>query len=48
MILDECTPEMEYIYSMFFQFAFENKGQNLFPDNHCGGGGGAGENNVCE
>ena len=25
---------------MFFQFSFEIKGQNLFPDNHWGGGGG--------
>ena len=24
---------------MFFQFSFEIKGQNLFPDNHWGGGG---------
>ena len=31
-------------YSMFFQFSFEIRGQNSFPDNHWGeGGGGAGE-----
>ena len=28
---------------MFFQFVFEIKGQNLFPDNHWGGGGGQGK-----
>ena len=27
-------------YSMFFQFSFEIRGQNSFPDNHWGEGGG--------
>ena len=37
MILDECTPEnIICIYLMFFQFSFEIKGQNFFPDNHEG------------
>ena len=28
---------------MFFQFSFEIRGQNYFPDNHWGEGGGGGQ-----
>ena len=40
------TGNIIYLFDVL-QFSFEIKGQNLFPDNHWGGGG-VGGNNVCE